>query len=809
MRRRRPVRRRQQAVDLLRGQAQRAGDPGHRTRPRGAVRVRHRSRRTGTTFPRPLLRGYGRKAPLDPPRPCDGAGAPRVVRVPRPCHAEPSSSAAAADQQRDRGSACRTATTARLRCPTCSPASGSTSCCARCRSGSPRSSRRGGGCRTCSTRSSASPPGWTWRPRCARSWRRRSTSSTPGTAPSACSARPAALAVHHVGYRRRPPRPDGAPARGQGPPRPAHHRPAPAADRRPGPAPRLGRLPAAPPADAHLPRGARPGRRRGVRQPVPDREAAAGEFTAEDEVRARRPRRRGRHRHRQRPALRAGRMRQQWLEASAEIRTSCCSGASRRTTRWSWSSSAAELTTSPTPTVAGAGARPATALRRRRRGRRPPSEPGRRRLDGRDPLLREVVEAARPCSAASLGRTSLPARRVAGVRVDRRPSRSAATTCGSASLVALRRRRPAAVRPRPRVPLMIAFADQATLALDMAAAAGPPAAARRLRRPRPDRPRPARPRHPAAVRRRPELQAHAAGACTDPAVAAAAPAGGGPARRDRPGHPHDDLRPAHHRRRRPGDSLRRRCWTWSTEAAPAAACTPSVRMSGAVDTLVTAASSARTWWPWSGRGSATPRGTRGGTAHVTVTLDVGRRRCVVDVVDDGIGHRPDGGAQRPAQPRASGRERAAASSTVQPRAARRHRGCAGTVPRPLIRRWSRCRRRQPGSRADRCSSVAQHRRLGAALEAELGQQGGHVVLDRLLGEEHPLTDLPVGQPLGDELEDACAPARLSRPYRARPARRPAQPLQHRGGGRRVQQRPAGGDGAHGADEVLPVICLSR
>src|ERR1700722_1997550 len=35
--------------------------------------------------------------------------------------------------------------------------------------------------------------------------------------------------------------------------------------------------------------------------------------------------------------------------------------------------------------------------------------------------------------------------------------------------------------------------------------------------------------------------------------------------------------------------------------------------------------------------------------------------------------------------------------------------------------------------------------LGPAFHAELGEQGGHVVLHGLLGQEHPLADLPVGE----------------------------------------------------------------
>src|SRR6266571_1474280 len=44
-------------------------------------------------------------------------------------------------------------------------------------------------------------------------------------------------------------------------------------------------------------------------------------------------------------------------------------------------------------------------------------------------------------------------------------------------------------------------------------------------------------------------------------------------------------------------------------------------------------------------------------------------------------------------------------------------------------------------------------RLGAALHAELGQQRRHVVLHRLFRQEHTLRDLPVGQPLADQIQD--------------------------------------------------------
>ena len=48
---------------------------------------------------------------------------------------------------------------------------------------------------------------------------------------------------------------------------------------------------------------------------------------------------------------------------------------------------------------------------------------------------------------------------------------------------------------------------------------------------------------------------------------------------------------------------------------------------------------------------------------------------------------------------------------------------------------------------------AVHRRLGASLEAELGEQPGDVVLDGLLGQVQLRADLAVRQALRDEVED--------------------------------------------------------
>nr|BFE79393.1 hypothetical protein GCM10020093_019940 [Planobispora longispora] len=102
----------------------------------------------------------------------------------------------------------------------------------------------------------------------------------------------------------------------------------------------------------------------------------------------------------------------------------------------------------------------------------------------------------------------------------------------------------------------------------------------------------------------------------------------------------------------------------------------------------------------------------------------------------------------------------------------------------------------------------QRRGLGTALHTELGQQVGDVVLDGLLRQVQPLADLPVGQPLADQLQDV--PFLVGQAgQRVLAAGLLAQPGQHGGGGLRIQQGLAGGDGAHRADQVGAVDLLEH
>ena len=84
----------------------------------------------------------------------------------------------------------------------------------------------------------------------------------------------------------------------------------------------------------------------------------------------------------------------------------------------------------------------------------------------------------------------------------------------------------------------------------------------------------------------------------------------------------------------PRESLRRRLLDISTDTAGEAV-TPTVRMSGAVDTLVTGELAADVEAVVREGVSNTTR--HSGASHVIVTLDVGDHRVVVEVVDDGCG----------------------------------------------------------------------------------------------------------------------------------------------------------------------------
>ena len=191
-------------------------------------------------------------------------------------------------------------------------------------------------------------------------------------------------------------------------------------------------------------------------------------------------------------------------------------------------------------------------------------------------------------------------------------------------------------------------------------------------------------------------------------------------------------------------------------------------------------------------------------------------------------HRPDQRLQTDHRLRGRGADRHHQRDRPQ-----RHRGRGRATGIAVERdRGGPCRRRHPsgdaehsavrdrsgrdGHRAARAGSVSsrssdlvgEHRRLRAALQAELGQDAGDVVLDRLLRQEHLLADLPVGQALGDVAEQRALLARSGGTARRGASGAVADPLEDRGGQRRVDQRVAGRHVADRADQVgLPWISL--
>ena len=156
-------------------------------------------------------------------------------------------------------------------------------------------------------------------------------------------------------------------------------------------------------------------------------------------------------------------LRQQWLEASAEVRNELLSGASEEDALGLIAQRALELTMSDvTLIVLGPDPQHDDFVVRAWRG---PEEAGPARLDGREPLLREVVDSRTAVLAASPGNllTAVGEQGAFGSTVAV-PLYSHGNVIGV--LVALRRTGRVPFEPG-EVPLLTSFADQATLALEL------------------------------------------------------------------------------------------------------------------------------------------------------------------------------------------------------------------------------------------------------------------------------------------------------------------------------------------------------
>ncbi len=98
--------------------------------------------------------------------------------------------------------------------------------------------------------------------------------------------------------------------------------------------------------------------------------------------------------------------------------------------------------------------------------------------------------------------------------------------------------------------------------------------------------------------------------------------------------------------------------------------------------------------------------------------------------------------------------------------------------------------------------------MGAPVHAQFRQQVRHVVLHRLLGEEHLVGDLAVGQPVGQQQQDAAL-LRAERDQGVLGDRRVAQPLDHPGRGQWIEQGLAPRHTPYAVDEIAAANLLEH
>ncbi len=326
-----------------------------------------------------------------------------------------------------------------------------------------------------------------------------------------------------------------------------------------------------------------------------------------------------------------GQLRQRWLEASAEIRNEQLSGATEQDTLQLIAQRTLELTGSDA-TVIVLG--PDTIGQFAVRAQSDPDEsalPG-RWLDGNDPLLREVVEGRTAVLADSPGELLADTCRLPAygstVAV---PLRSKESVIGV--LIALRLQGASPFQPG-EVPLLTSFAEQATLALEL----GEKNRAQRQLDLYTDRDRIARDLHDHVIQRlfATGLQLQSTlRRSDDPLVQ----------QRLRQAVEELDetvreIRTAIFDLHTTGNSrggLRRRLLDTAAAAANGSGLSPSVRMSGAVDTLVSAEVGVHAVAVVREAVSNAVR--HAGAGAVTVTVEAGEE-LLIEVVDDGVGIDP-------------------------------------------------------------------------------------------------------------------------------------------------------------------------
>lgn len=323
-----------------------------------------------------------------------------------------------------------------------------------------------------------------------------------------------------------------------------------------------------------------------------------------------------------------GQLRQRWLEASAEIRNEQLAGATEDETLQLIAQRTMELTRSDAVAIALESDPPTGTLVVRAHSGIAGLDPVGGWVDCAAPLLREVVEGRMAVLVEPYG--------------DRRTGSGGATATGSTAgspiqsqqrvigvLIAMRRPGAEAFQPGD-LPLLTSFADQATLALELALSIR----AQRLVDVLADRDRIARDLHDHVIQRLfatgLQLQSTLRGIPDSAAQQRIRDAVDGldeTVREIRTAifdlHTTDG-----------GAGLRRRLLDTAAQAAAGSGLSPSVRMAGAVDTLVPPAVGAHAVAVVREAVSNAVR--HAGAAAVTVTVEAGDE-LLVEVVDDGVG----------------------------------------------------------------------------------------------------------------------------------------------------------------------------
>ena len=236
-----------------------------------------------------------------------------------------------------------------------------------------------------------------------------------------------------------------------------------------------------------------------------------------------------------------------------------------------------------------------------------------------------------------------------------------------------------------------------------------------------------------------------------------------------------------------------RCASWSTASVQPLGFRPVVHLDGPVDSVVP--DEVRADLLAVVREALSNVVRHAAASRVEVRLSVRADRVVLSVVDNGRGGAEESGGLRNLRGRAERLNGECEVVDVLP-SGNSLTWASPSSPRSPILKGA-------GSRGGVSSFVeldGEDGGLGAPFQAQLVEQARDVVLDRLLGQEHLRGDLPVGQPVGDVIQDPALLLGQGLELLGQ-VLRVADALQHPLGDRRVQQRLSGRDPPHPVDQI--------